>query len=96
MAVTTSMPWRTRPKAVYLPSSDGVGAVTMKNDVVALSGSSPRAMLTTPASCSMALNSPLTVPTTLRCTWVSGTGRDDRSPAWTANFGTTRWNPVPS
>ena len=37
-------------------------AVQMKNDVLALSGSSPRAMLTTPASCLSALNSPLTLP----------------------------------
>ena len=32
----TSRPSITRPKTVYLPSSDGASAVTMKNEVVAL------------------------------------------------------------
>ena len=36
MADTTSMPLTTRPNAVYLPSSEGAGAVQMKNEVLAL------------------------------------------------------------
>jgi len=37
----TSMPATTRPKTVYLPSSDGVRASTMKNELLALAVSSP-------------------------------------------------------
>ena len=44
IASTTLIPSTTRPNAVYVPSSDGTRAVTMKNDVLALAGSSPRAI----------------------------------------------------
>ena len=51
IASTTAIPSTTRPKTVYLLSSDGASPVTMKNDVVALAGSSPRAIDRIPFTC---------------------------------------------
>src|SRR5688572_7911758 len=59
----TSMPETTRPNAVYFPSSDSAGARTMKNELVALTSSAPRAMETIPRSCFVALNSGSSVRT---------------------------------
>src|SRR5205085_5377876 len=48
IASTAARPSTTVPNTVYFPSSDGASPVTMKNDVVALAGSSPRAIDTMP------------------------------------------------
>ena len=54
---TNAIPETTRPKTVYLPSSDGVRANTMKNELLALAGSSSLAIDTMPRSCGVGLNS---------------------------------------
>ena len=57
IASTAAIPSTTRPNAVYCPSSAVEGPVHMKNEVVALSGSSPRAIETMPFTCLVSLNS---------------------------------------
>ena len=56
--------------------------LTMKNDVVALAGSSPRAIERIPFTCGVSLNSGLRVWTYFRCFSVSGP-RLLSAPAWT-------------
>src|SRR3982750_2629389 len=68
----TSRPSITRPKTVYFPSSEGAFAVTMKNEVVALAGSLPRAIETMPLVCGVALNSGCRLCTRCCCFSVSG------------------------
>lgn len=63
IASTTSRPETTRPKTVYLPSSDAAAPRQMKNDVDALAGSSPRAIDTIPLACGVSLNSGASVVT---------------------------------
>ena len=71
----------TRAKAVYLPSSDGHTSVQMKNDVLALAGSSPRAIDRTPFTCGVSLNSGASVAGTSACCFsVSGAPRCDSAP----------------
>ena len=72
IASTTAMPSTTRPNTVYLPSSDWRSPVTMKNDVVALAGSSPRAIDRMPLTCFVSLNSGCSGRTSFCCFSVSG------------------------
>src|SRR4051812_43792709 len=55
----TSIPFVTRPKTLYCPSSDGVSATMMKNCDEALSGEFERAIETMPRVCLTVLNSAL-------------------------------------
>ena len=68
------MPSTTRPNAVYTPSSAVDAPVQMKNDVVALSGASPRAIETMPFTCFVSLNSGGRLWTSFCCFSVSGAG----------------------
>jgi len=90
MPSTNCMPEMTRPRPVYLWSSWKLGASMMKNWLLALFASSPRAMERTPRKCGNALNSaarsgsgevPLPVPV--------------GSPPWAMKPGITRWKTVP-
>ena len=84
IAFTTSIPFTTFANAVYLWSSDGAGAVQMKNDVDALAGSSRRAIETVPATCERIVELGLQVGHELAfCFCVSGVGRVDTIPVCT-------------
>ena len=64
-------------EAVYCPSSAVDVPVQMKNDVVALSGSSPRAIETIPFTCFVSLNSGARLWTSFCCFSVSGADAAD-------------------
>ena len=72
IACRTSIPRETRANAVYLPSSELHAPVQTKNDVVALAGSLPRAIETTPDSFLTSENSGSRLRTSFCCTAVSG------------------------
>ena len=74
IASTAAIPSTTRPNAVYDPSSAVDVPVQMKNDVVALAGSSPRAIETMPFTCFVSLNSGCRLCTSFCCFSVSGAG----------------------
>ena len=90
MVSTNCMPEITRPKPVYLWSSVKLGARMMKNWLLALFGSSARAMDMTPRRCGRALNSAGRL----------GSGESPEpvpvgSPPWAMKPGMTRWKMVP-
>lgn len=88
---TTSMPEMTRPNTAYLPSSDGVRARTMKNELVALARSSPtRAIDTMPRSCSVFENSGSNGLSAASCFSSSGSRLVGMNPPWITNPFTTR------
>ena len=72
MAWTVSIPLATRANAVYFMSSDRHSPMQMKNDVVALPGSSPRAIETMPGTFGVSLNSGARLRTSFCCDGVSG------------------------
>ncbi len=67
----------------------------MKNDVVALSGASPRAIETIPLTCFVSLNSGGRLCASACCFAVSGAMRLESAPVWMTKPGATRWNAIP-
>ena len=76
IALTTSIPATTLANAVYVPSNSLHLPVQMKNDVVALPGSSPRAIDTMHFTCFVSLNSGGRLCTSFCCFSVSAAARD--------------------
>ncbi len=67
----------------------------MKNEVVALSGASPRAIETIPLTCFVSLNSGARLCTSACCLAVSCAERLESAPVWITKPGATRWNAMP-
>ena len=86
----------TLPNTVYLPSSACARAVTMKNDVLAVSGSARRAIDSGAHLVRLIVELRLQVAHVLLLRLASGSLRVGRWPVWITKPLTTRWKLVPS